>query len=251
MLHLLLLLHSITFAAFVPPPRRVCEQILLRKNCWGPAASAYNVCVWDAADGLCAEESEDDVEATCVQFMMESSCRARKYCAWNTNDMKCESHETTTEFYEQEDHFSKTCEGLTQTLCVGYAGAGTECGWNPTDLSCTKGYPGDFAFHCMQHHADNCDDNGACMVSDGKCVSRESHPAGIPEAPSGLDMTENEGRTLMSPHQTSSDNSENVIQVPIILLGGILGFLSGVVLSLVCCRGKTSSTRPIPLIEHV
>lgn len=163
---------------------RVCANIFTRDDCWGPSTdSPDNICLWNSGDGECNPESIDDMEKLCETFMMESSCRNRDLCVWNADDYKCQSdegEEANSEMFENESYL-KDCSLITTNQgCRGYAGMGMECRWVAKDGVCANGYFGNMDVHCGAFKPDVCQNDGACFVEGGVCVSRSSHPNGAP-----------------------------------------------------------------------
>merc|ERR1719464_441972 len=165
------------------------------------------------------------MEATCNVFMEPSSCNARKFCAYNNDDLKCESHELNTEGEYQDNHYTD-CASQPQTACNDYAGHGTECGWNAAAGACERGYAGNTDFICMAYDSTTCATVGICMYTTEGCVSRLSHPGGIPEG--NYDYSESESPTLKKPAPKASSKFTFDYRVgALVLFGLFLGFLMG------------------------
>ena len=60
---------------FVPPPPKECDTIMNPQDCWGPSMATENICLWDAADGLCSEQSHEDMESVTSLFFPARKCR--------------------------------------------------------------------------------------------------------------------------------------------------------------------------------
>lgn len=225
---------------FVPPPRRQCEQQMRMNDCWGPAVSTENVCLWDAADGLCSEYSEEDMESTCNIFMEDSSCTSRTFCAWNDSDLKCESHEQNVETEYSDTHLVN-CAIQPRERCNDYAGFGTECAWHAMQGKCTRGYAGNSDFLCQSFDGTQCWDVGLCMYDDTLgCVSRLSHLNDFPEAAFG--NGESEGPTLTKTHNTSDTNNKiTFLQIiAMVSIGLLFGVLTGLVGTYLCRKPSKS-----------
>jgi len=229
---------------FQPPPAKDCETINNPQDCWGPAISTENICLWDAADGQCGEQSHEDMESTCMMFMEPSSCSSRKYCDWNSADLKCDAHEVTTERDYPDLHYVD-CSKQTQQSCNDYGGYGTECNWHAQTGKCVRGYAGNFDFYCNSFSAIQCGDVGTCILSttDG-CVSRMSHPNGIPQ------QTQYASHPTLQKSQTKPASEGRFVDYRVLALG-LLGLMIGVLLgsgSMYFYKRRSTTIEPTPLI---
>jgi len=154
-----------------------CDGILKRIDCWGPSDDSNdNICLWNSGDGECNPESMDDMEKLCETFMQQSTCENRDLCVWNAADFKCQNDEGAPLNEGADNFFWKDCTKITlKTGCRGYAGRGQECRWVASTSSCANGYFGNMDFHCGAFDTE-CEYDGACMMANGVCVSREGHP---------------------------------------------------------------------------
>jgi len=237
---------------FTPPVPQVCENVYDPKNCFGPAISTQNICIWDAADGLCAEESYEDMEVACGMFMEPSSCNARKFCAYNDGDLKCGAHELTAETEYQDLHMLD-CRNVLQAACNEYGGMGTECGWNAKAGTCDRGYGGNFDFFCMAFDETKCAQVGACLYDAGLgCVARVNHPGGFSPVWTPGMAPGNEGGTLKKARAVPKSKLTKEIDYRfgvMVLLGLFLGVLIGTASMYVTKKSSISgSVEPVPLI---
>lgn len=227
---------------FVPPPVKDCETVMNPQDCWGPSFSTGNICLWDAADGQCSEQSHEDMESTCMMFMEPSSCRSRKYCEWNSSDLKCDAHGQTTE-YDYPDLHYVDCSKQSKASCNDYGGYGTECNWHSVTSTCVRGYAGNFDFYCQSFDAVECGDVGTCMYGATGCLSRMSHPGGIPTH-GGQGFP-----TLQKTHDGPSLNEQLVDYRfgALMLVGLIIGLLTGSAIAYSCTK-RSTTIEPVPLI---
>lgn len=208
------------------------------------------MCQWDAADGLCSEYSDEDMESTCNIFMEDSSCKSRRFCDWNDSDLKCEAHESNVETEYSDTHLLN-CALQPKEKCNDYAGFGTECAWHALQGTCTRGYAGNPDFLCQSFDGFTCGDVGLCMYSETLgCVSRLSHLNDFPEAAWG--NGENEGGTLRSTHKTESSNTKKlVLQLGAMALIGLLfGVLAGSI-SVYLCKKSSDSPAPVDMYAPI
>lgn len=231
-----------TFAdGFQPPAPKDCETIFVPTDCWGPSISEENICLWDAADGLCSEQSHEDMEATCAMFMEPSSCTGRIYCDWNASDLKCQSHELTVEKEYPDLHYVD-CASQSKEHCNDYGGCGTECNWNDLKQACVRGYAGSFEFYCNAFSPAQCGEVGACIgdATNG-CGARKTH----------VTPFQAQGSTLQKPHgsrATSSNKKFIDYRFPAYVLSGLfVGILIGSG-SVYVCTKKSDQVSPVPLI---
>lgn len=226
---------------FQPPPATDCELVVDPMFCWGPSVSTENVCIWDAADGLCSEESYEDMEVSCGMFMEPSSCNARTFCDYNDSDLKCEAHELTTETDYHDLHYLD-CSSLSQAACNEYGGMGTECGWKALTGTCERGYAGNFDFFCMAFDAVKCVDVGTCMYDAAAgCVSRVMHPGGISTSYMPTLLKAND------PHTSRLTKTIDYRFGAMVLIGLFIGVLIGSS-SMYLCVKSSSNNAPVPLL---
>lgn len=187
---LLLFLTSRVSAQVVVAPSgnmpKQCQNIKIRTDCWGPAFdSPDNICLWNSGDGECNPESMDDIDKFCESLMQQSSCENRD-CVWNRDDFKCQNDGGEDVNYEQLDNFQIDCTKKTELTCHGLAGRGQECRWVAATSSCGKGYFGNMDFHCGKYDASTCNLDASCIMLDGICKARTSHPQGSSTQNSGI-----------------------------------------------------------------
>jgi len=229
---------------FVPPPPKECDMIMNPQDCWGPSMATENICLWDAADGLCSEQSHEDMESTCMMFMEPSSCNPRKYCDWNHSDLKCQAHELTTEREYPDLHYVD-CSLQNQQSCNDYGGFGTECNWHAKTGKCVRGYAGNFEFYCNSFNEAQCVDVGTCMMDATKgCVSRMSHPNGIPQQ-----IHYGSHPTLQKSHSEPASKRQLLDYRfgALVLVGLLIGVLIGSG-SIYLCKKRSTAIEPVPLI---
>jgi len=229
---------------FQPPPPKECDTVMNPQNCWGPAISTGNICLWDAADGQCGEQSHEDMESTCMMFMEPSSCSSRKYCDWNSSDLKCDAHEVTTENEYPDLHYID-CSKQNQQSCNDYGGFGTECNWHAKTGKCVRGYAGNFEFYCNSFNEAQCVDVGTCMMDATKgCVSRMSHPNGIPQQ-----IHYGSHPTLQKSHSEPASKRQLLDYRfgALVLVGLLIGVLIGSG-SIYLCKKRSTAIEPVPLI---